>query len=263
MKLPALATALHALCSDQNGVPDEAFWRRVAERWAEHGYRAGQHGVERHTSNGSHAVWRWIHDERSAVASLVERELLPERWLDVERAPEWVCRVCEGDGWIARPTGQWSTCRSCDAGSTPWPASHADLLAVVSRGPEFLTRVEAVVAETWPSHALVWMPRPAESLRVGQELRAAFPRHGQAPAQDIVDELSCVFACHTLMARRGDPDAWPEACPFDETYPDAGVRESLGAIRAAWKGMRELARLDAHMLLCDAGAVTIGVEALE
>jgi hypothetical protein len=112
--------------------------------------------------------------------------------------------------------------------------------------PADRARAEAIVAETWPWHTVVWRVVTADELADVASL---------ATAEDAAPPCVTAWALEQrgIVASWSGRRRWPPAQPAD-------VR-ALAPCAAEWPALRALAALGAHLVGLDAGRVTLAVEA--
>lgn len=204
----------------------------------------------------------WAHPTPAdALAALVEASLVPEAWLDPERAPRWWCERCGGTGrvtlrsidgsgdlgsYVVTPDARGDLrCDALDVSGAPpcsAPPSHPALVAVVSLGADTLARAEELVADRWRAR-VVWRVMGAAALN------DHFSRKRDSRPPGAEADAALVFALEDREEMGGD--AWPTECPY-----------AASTVRRAWPALRALAALGLHLLAVDAGRVTLGVVAL-
>ena len=192
------------------------------------------------------ALQRWAHaSPADALAALVEARLIPEHWLDPERAPRGWCEACGGSGRRHAPGVTLPVpCFVCwdGMGHTAAPPSHPSLVAVASLGADALARAEAIVAETWRAR-VVWRVMGAAALNDHFSRK----RDSRPPGAEV--DAALVFALEDREEMGGD--AWPTECPY-----------AASTVRRAWPALRALAALGLHLVAVDDSLVTLAVEAL-
>lgn len=194
------------------------------------------------------ALQRWAHaSPADALAALVEARLIPEHWLDPERAPRWwwgECSVCGGNPRVSDEHGfvTRETCFACDDDGyhTPTPPSLPAVVAVASLGADTLARAEEHARQSWRAR-VVWRVASGKAIRDGH--RDVLDHTSAEDPARVVSATAALYPKDADAARR-----WAEGAGLPPKTGDAVV---------------DLLSLGLHLVAVDdRRAVTLAVEAL-
>lgn len=195
----------------------------------------------------------WVYGtEREATAALVEAGLLPESWVDPDRAPGWWCRYCRGTGVVTSPGFDPETgpcgCRGPSRGAEFAP-DFRSLITVASIGKTSLALAASLVDEASRGSSILWRVMCRYDLH---------SHHGSIWREKgaILDEASpeMVFSGEVNAARDGHALE-----PFASLASDYGPSHRTAPW---WRPMPALLSLGAELVQTGDGYAVLAVEEL-